>query len=325
MASGKRLSLCGTLFAFLKKHGHIKYAESATLLLSGKPLADGKSALMRAEEPTWLSRFIVNAPQETLHKSYFAPPSVSALKVISKLKDQTQMRNAKRDPLSLLDSFGKTAMADALEPYGQAKALFVNSYDRFRNAPGLSAREHLEAAMVLYVAMAVMGNVREAVLYTLEYSRSAWGSITSLTPCATSMPKKDGSAKASIPPLGLLKINDGYSTGTTYWIVPSHEGSVLGSMALSESDISDVGPHVSAQHARIWSEEGGLWFVEDLDSTNGTKVVRGSDSFTVENSADKDKGSGANRFKLMPGDQLCLADDTRFMVVLTTPAFSSAS
>ena len=178
MASDKQMSPCGALFDFLKKYGRIKHSEAAVLLLSGKPLADGKSALTRASEPTWLSRFIVNAPQETLQRAYFTDPGISSIKIASRL---TAVHGTSAS-LDLADTRGKSMMSLALRPYGQAQTLFGNSYDRFRKAPGLSQCEHLEAVTVLLVSTAIYGNVREAVLYTLNYCRNVWGGITAFTP-----------------------------------------------------------------------------------------------------------------------------------------------
>lgn len=305
---GKQTSPCGALFDFLKKYGRIKHSEAAFLLLSGKPLSDGKSALARAAEPTWLSRFIVNAPQETLQRSYCSDPGISSIKVASRLVANHGTGKA----LDLVDSYCKSMIACSLEPYGQACALFGNSYDRFRQAPGLSTCEHLEAVMVLCISTVVFGNVREAVLYALNCCRNIWGGITASTPKASFFAEPKSKNIAAVP-LGLLKVVDGCCNGSTYWIEPSTDGCVVGSMALGEFDISDVGPHVSAQHARIWSSDG-LWFIEDLDSTNGTIVVRNGIDHVVSSSSE------CNSFELRPGDQLIFAGETRFVVVQAEPA-----
>lgn len=308
MASDKQMSPCGALFDFLKKYGRIKHSEAAVLLLSGKPLADGKSALTRASEPTWLSRFIVNAPQETLQRAYFTDPGISSIKIASRL---TAVHGTSAS-LDLADTRGKSMMSLALRPYGQAQTLFGNSYDRFRKAPGLSQCEHLEAVTVLLVSTAIYGNVREAVLYTLNYCRNVWGGITAFTPEAQAFMKEPTEGELAPNPLGLLKVVDGCCNGAMYWVHPDAEGCVLGSMALDEFDIADVGPHVSAQHARIW-RSGGKWFVEDLHSTNGTKVVRAGKEYEVTSSLEN------NQFELKPGDQLILADETCFVAVRSAP------
>ena len=55
---------CSVLFTSLKKHGGISYKELAGLILSGKPLSDGKSPVSRINDRTWISRFIVHAPAD---------------------------------------------------------------------------------------------------------------------------------------------------------------------------------------------------------------------------------------------------------------------
>lgn len=308
MASDRQMSPCGALFDFLKKYGRIKHSDAAALLLSGKPLADGKSAMARAGEPTWLSRFIVNAPQETLQRAYFTNPGISSIKIASRLT----ATHGTRGSLDLVDLRGKDMMSLALRPYGQAQSLFCNSYERFRKAPGLSQCEHLEAVTVLLVSTAVYGNVREAVLYTLNYCHNVWGSITAFTPEASSFMRESSEEELALAPLVLLKVVDGCCNGSMYWVHPDADGCVLGSMALDEFDIADVGPHVSAQHARIW-HSGGKWFVEDLNSTNGTKVLRAGKEYKVTSLPE------SNQFEHKPGDQLILADETCFVAVQSAP------
>ena len=55
------LTPCGALFAVMKKHGGMSYKELASLVLSGKPLTDGRSPASRVSDRTWVSRFIVHA------------------------------------------------------------------------------------------------------------------------------------------------------------------------------------------------------------------------------------------------------------------------
>ena len=62
---------CSALFSAMKKQGGISYKELAGLILSGKPLSDGRSPVSRINDRTWVSRFIVHAPVGSLQDRYF--------------------------------------------------------------------------------------------------------------------------------------------------------------------------------------------------------------------------------------------------------------
>lgn len=65
------LTPCGALFETMKRYGGISHKDLARLVLSGRPLADGKSPLSRCDDRTWVSRFIVHAPVGSLQDRYF--------------------------------------------------------------------------------------------------------------------------------------------------------------------------------------------------------------------------------------------------------------
>ena len=66
------LTPCGALFETMKRYGGISHKDLARLVLSGRPLADGKSPLSRSDDRTWVSRFIVHAPVGSLQDRYFS-------------------------------------------------------------------------------------------------------------------------------------------------------------------------------------------------------------------------------------------------------------
>ena len=73
---------CSVLFSTMKKLGGISYKELAGLILSGKPLSDGKSPVSRINDRTWVSRFIVHAPPGSLQDKYFCDFGIGALRVV---------------------------------------------------------------------------------------------------------------------------------------------------------------------------------------------------------------------------------------------------
>ena len=80
---------------------------------------------------------------------------------------------------------------------------------------------------------------------------------------------------------------------------------------MGEGDITDVGPGVSAHHARI-RRDGRDWLVEDLGSKNGTVLVSGASHEAVALVA-------GVPVPLRPGDELALAGDTTFVAIEGVP------
>ena len=82
------LTPCGALFETMKRYGGISHKDLARLVLSGRPLADGKSPLSRCDDRTWVSRFIVHAPVGSLQDRYFCDWGVAALRVSARLRSR---------------------------------------------------------------------------------------------------------------------------------------------------------------------------------------------------------------------------------------------
>ena len=66
MASQAELTPCGAMFDIFKRAAHLSHIELCGLVLSSRPLADGRSPQSRAADRSWVSRFIVRAPGGTL-------------------------------------------------------------------------------------------------------------------------------------------------------------------------------------------------------------------------------------------------------------------
>lgn len=313
---------CSALFSAMKKQGGISYKELAGLILSGKPLSDGRSPVSRINDRTWVSRFIVHAPVGSLQDRYFCEFSVSALRIIARLKSRTGKGLTSEQILNLVKAEEVHGMEKALSLCHQNVTLYRNTLDRVINGPGMTVDESAEAAMVLFVAVGCLADVRRAAEYTMKFAQSTHaGRLTTPTasPASTEACKK--SILAGSPVLGLLRIVDGYVTGYPYWLSLDNEDTEIGALALADGAINDVGPHVSARHVRIWQQEG-RWYVEGLGSSNGTTLVSGANHevITVE-LPERDRknaehnGGVCDPVELHPGDELHLADDTVFVVL----------
>ena len=282
MAFSDELTPCGVMFDVFKRSCGIKHNELAEMVLSSRPLSDGRSPKSRTSDRSWVSRFIVHAPAGSLQDRYFADYGRAATRVMSRLRT----RGSKVfDPQQILDVVcgdAGQAMDAALTACHQDAHLYRNVLDRIKLSSGTTVGERAEAALVLFVAVGCSGNVGKAVAYTADYVRSMYVNLMS-TPV---MEKIDVSDRSSIdawePRLGLIRVRDGYVCSAPYWVEPMGEGVTIGALALGDCDITDVDSDVSAEHARIWRSEQDGWLVKDLGSSNGTFVVDGANRIQNE-------------------------------------------
>lgn len=312
MAFSDELTPCGVMFDVFKRSCGIKHNELAEMVLSSRPLSDGRSPKSRTSDRSWVSRFIVHAPAGSLQERYFADYGRAAARVMSRLRTRGSKVFEPQQILDVVCGDAGQAMDVALAACHQDAHLYRNMLDRIRLSSGTTVGEHAEAALVLFVAVGCSGNVGKAVAYTADYVRSMHVNLMS-TPVMSEVAAPGlSSNEAWCPCLGLIRVRDGYVCGTPYWIEPTGEGVTLGALALGESDITDVDSDVSAEHARIWHSDCDGWLVKDLGSSNGTLVVDGADR--AEN-----RVQGNAAVSLHAGDELRLGASTVFAVVEGMP------
>lgn len=117
---------------------------------------------------------------------------------------------------------------------------------------------------------------------------------------------------AATSSLGLMSIEGDFVAGYPHWVEPSERGIELGALCVGDGDITAVGSDVSARHARLWCNADGEWFVEDLGSTNGTRIEDGSTGEVRELVAGKPA-------RLRAGDLLGLGAATTFAIMSGLP------
>ena len=156
MASQVELTPCGAMFDIFKRAAHLSHIELCGLVLSSRPLADGRSPQSRAADRSWVSRFIVRAPVGTLQQRYFAEYGTSAARIMS------QLALRQRNPM---DSTAVINMVcgPAGEPMVRALAGAVCRRRLFGGCAGLGElchrlrardlwRRHIHAAFAWHVA-----------------------------------------------------------------------------------------------------------------------------------------------------------------------------
>ena len=116
----------GALFSILKRHGHISYKDLAALILSEKPLMGGASPISRVNDRTWISRYLVHAPVESVKSDYFIDCEKCAMRIVARLKK----RMSNPAIMTMIAGTAGREMATALDQRGQNTAPYLNMLAR---------------------------------------------------------------------------------------------------------------------------------------------------------------------------------------------------
>lgn len=315
---------CAALFDIMKRHGGISGKELASLILSGKPLPDGRSPVSRIEDRAWLSRYIVHAPVGTIQEHYFADLSAASLRVAARLKSKKRNPLSSEDILRLVSGKDGQGMVDALAECHQDVALYRNVLDRLTHESGFTVSERAEMAVVLLVTAGCTANVKRAVAQVMDFAKTVHGTGMATPLVTPTLTAKVPSANAGPGPnvtLGLMRIVDGYVAGAPFWLAPTEEGTEVGALSLNEHAVTAVAPDVSSHHLRIWRSVEGQWFAQGLGSTHGAVLVSGVDheERVIELPQGERSCEESVPVPIHPGDELILASSTRFMVLEGIP------
>lgn len=315
------LTPCAALFDMMKRYGGISYKDLASLILSGKPLSDGVSPVSRINDRAWLSRFVVHAPVGSVQEQYFADFPSASLRVVARLKANKRKSLSSREILDLVTGEKGQEMIDALVACHQDVSLYRNILLRLVRESGFTENERAEMAMVVLVTAGCTANVRRAAEQVLDFSRTVHGAGMAtplVTPEAivTHLPAAVPVERKPVT-LVLFRVIDGYIAGPPHYLNPGPEGTKIGSLALNEGAITDVGPDVSGTHL-LMKREGDQWYVRGLGSKFGTILISGLDheERVVEPPrSERSDGGNGEAVPVNPGDELLLASSTRFMVM----------
>ncbi len=304
---------CGALFEIMKRSGGISHKELASLILSERPLSDGRSPMSRASDRTWVSRFVVHAPVGSVQARYFRDFGVAARRIMDRLHAQCRGALSFEQILDIVCGERGAAMVAALDACRQDVRLYQNALVRMRDGEGYTVGERAEAALVLFVAAGCSADVGYSVDYAMSYIRDVLGGqlgTPTSRPVRVACAGMDGALVDANRTLGVVRIIEGCISSDPYWVDPDSEGVEIGALVTGPDDIADVDGDVSARHARIWFDgaAGGCWLLQDLDSTNGTIVVSGDDGEPL-------RVASGETAQIHPGDELRLGATTVFILI----------
>ena len=290
-----------TMFLLFKASFGLSHRAVAKMILSDRPLTNGRPTAQMAQDTSWLSRTIVHSQPGSLEDRYFVDWSHASKQLLHALLK----KGYSNDEIYTAISSTTAAMARALSHYGYNGHLYQNAISRLiRRQPDKDNRALVSIA--LFVSTACWCNPARAITYATNHF-SFVNDVESLTlPSRIFSSQIDSKKLVPHPNLGLLRVNDTIILGGPYIIKPSTIGSVIGALALEDGAITDVGPDVSARHLRIYLDNES-WWAQDLGSTNGTHLLG------IEANEEVDISSGSP-VQIHPGDFLRLGLSTTFAV-----------
>ncbi|WP_251178689.1 FHA domain-containing protein [Adlercreutzia agrestimuris] len=315
---------CSVLFDTMKRLGGVSYKETASLILSSKPMGDGPSPVSRVNDRSWLSRFIVHAPVVSLDEHYFGDAAMGAMRLISRLKSKTGRTLTSKQILDIIYGAPGELMKHALEENHQDLSLYNNVLDRIAAQEDLSVDEKAELAMVLFVSAGCSASSAKAAEAVDEFSHAHQANTLATPPSITGHGSAQGTKTSQEQHMGylcLLRVKDGFVIGAPAWISPEGPGATIGAMATGDEDIALVERDVSRRHAHIWCDEYGVWRVTDLASRNGTVLTRAADGAQIQLTPELEHPDGSvdmdnlHGVEIVPGDELLLGARTQFVVM----------
>lgn len=299
------------MYTKLKSWG-ISNRDAATILLNTELTFDGRTLRSRIEESSQLSRRIVHTqPGEiplTLFNNFqvtcpqLVDRMVSRLAVVRYAGDKTQAATQLQAELVGTCS---AQMATALQETGGDGALYRNMLSYLQHVDLPREDDRLVLHLMLFVISGCTGSARTASNLVNDHATTALGADfhTSETIFAETAQPPEMDVDLG---LGFVRIKDGRIEAGSQMHVLDPAGTEIGLLPSSLHTVTDVGPDASRHHARVW-REGGIWYLCDLGSTNGTYLVSGADGTELP--------VGPDPVALATSDIVCLGATTRFIVM----------
>ncbi|MBP3893815.1 MAG: FHA domain-containing protein [Atopobiaceae bacterium] len=301
----------------LRKTAHLSNRDAAQILLSERPIFAGRSPRSRISERTFLSRDVVHVQPDNINPALFADFSQSAQTITSRLVAACGGGEAAYARIVGRYS-GEVAqqMSSILNAYGRDGRIYTNMVMRLRS---VSLRRQNDRAVLLVMAFIAVGCLADphaasaaVERFTQQHLASSLGTVIS------GGPKRGGTVIGleATDQLGLVRVVNGAVRPPIHPLSLDPSGTVIGSLPVASSAITDVEVDVSRQHLVVWCQ-GGSWWARGMKSTNGTYLISGSTQEIVPIELPRAvRGEAPSApVEIHPGDTLCLGRYTRFLVM----------
>ena len=301
------------MYAALKRFG-LSNREAANLLLNTRLTFDGKMVQDRVDESSQLSRRIVRTAPGELPIGLFNDFHLTCPRLANTLIDNIALKqcggDTKEAARRLAEALATTqawSMADALTECGIDPFMYRNMVSYINHVELANEGGRVVLHTMLFVITGCIGDPRTASLLTIDYATNFMGADYHTAPTVIGNVPAQDESQTNIG-LGLVRIVDGFVKSGSLMHVLDAEGTELGLLPQTKHTVSDVGEDASRRHAFMWKQDG-RWFIRDLGSTNGTRVVSGS---TGEETELEPNGTPV---AVNPTDVICLGATTRFLVM----------
>ena len=298
------------MYRQLKRLG-ISNHEAARTLLNTSLVFDGKTLASRIDDSSQLTRRVVHVDPGEIPVGMFNNFQLVCPQLHRRILDRLALEHRCADEQAAeqlaetLRSTGSRHMLEALSSCGIDGALFRNTLVFIDHADLAQPQDRSLLLLMLLVVTGCTANPHTASLIVVDYATNVLGSDYHTAQTIFCTPLPDASGSQSIA-LGLVRITGGHILKGTPMHVLNPAGTTVGLMPTARHTVVDVGEDVSREHARIWREDG-RWFIRDLDSTNGTRIMHwDSDGFTEVHD---------QPVELQVTDTVCLGTSTQFLVL----------
>ena len=299
------------MFDDLRRFGGISNIEAARILLSAKVSYGGSSPRDKAEDRTYLSRYVVHMTPDDADASQFADFEVSTLNVSSRL-----LARHGHDRQAIVEHYlgdASSKICAALDGWGRDSRLYSNEMRRLAGANFKRENYRSMLLLMLFLATGCLADAKEAVAIVEDYSLHRLSEdIETLSDDYVNLGQ--GSALAPVT-LGLLRLVGGVAYPPILALDPN--GTIVGSLADGPSAIRDVGSDVSRRHLRIWRSDD-IWLCQGMHSTNGTTLISGVDAQPICVEPPRSRQSAKIEYppqEIREGDRLQLGASTEFLVM----------
>lgn len=164
------------MFSLFKTSFTLSHRALAELLLSDRPLTNGRPTAQMAQDTSWLSRTIVHSQPGSLEDRYFADWSYASNRILHKLQEKGYP-NA--DIYTAITSATDT-IAEALGVCGRNGLLYRNAVSRLIGSqPDEDGRALVSIALV--VSTACWCDPARSITYIMDHIECA-GNVESFTP-----------------------------------------------------------------------------------------------------------------------------------------------
>lgn len=296
------------LYADLKQYGRIINKDAAFTLLSSKIGPGGRAPRDIVSQPVYLSRSIVNVTPDNVNPDSYGYLCSSSQTLYKRVLNNVGGPQALDEVLSHYSGDAAHSMIAALTDYNRNPQLYRNELTRLLQARLQKEDDRPLLVFMLFCITGCLADPAAAVQLVEDFASNILGQELATVSTASSKGLEHEASSA----WGLMRKFDNVLRPPFFPLSP--EGTVLGCLAAGPYDIADVGADVSRKHARVWLEDG-RWLCEDLCSTNGTFIVRGSDKSLIEVSPPRKRRKKDVEYppqELHENDVLRLASNTSF-------------